>query len=84
LAGLSDYRPIFNLKCSPIGLVPKKTGSLRLITHLSYPKHFNVNDHIDETYTQVLYSSCDNVVSMIQKLGKNALLAKMDIKSAYL
>lgn len=71
------------MRCSPIGLVPKRTGGLRLITHLSYPKNFSVNDHIDETYTKVLYSSFDNVVTMTQKLGKNALLAKMDIKSAF-
>jgi hypothetical protein len=83
MAGPFDYRPISNLRCSPIGLVPKRTGGLRLITHLSYPKMFSVNDHIDETYTKVLYSSFDNVVTMIQKLGKNTLLAKMDIKSAF-
>ena len=35
MAGPFDYRPISNLRCSPIGLVPKRTGGLRLITHLS-------------------------------------------------
>ena len=83
MAGPFDNRPISNLRCVLIGLVSKKTGGLRLITHLLYPKRFSVNDHIDETYTKVLYSSFDNVVSMMQKLGKNALLAKMDIKSTF-
>lgn len=83
MAGPFDYRPISNLRCSPICLVPKNTGGLRLITHLSYPKSVSVNDHIDETYTKVLYSSFDNVVSMIRKLGRNALLTKIDIKSAF-
>ena len=33
MAGPFDNRPISNLRCVLIGLVPKKTGGLRLITH---------------------------------------------------
>ena len=83
MAGPFQFRPISNLRCSPIGLVPKKTSGLRLITHLSYPANYSVNDYIDETYTKVSYSSFDNAVQMVQKLGKNCFLAKMDIKSAF-
>jgi hypothetical protein len=36
IAGPFQNRPISNLRCSPIGVVPKKTGGWRLITHLSY------------------------------------------------
>lgn len=49
MAGPFDYRPIYNLRCSLVGLVPKTTG-LRLITNLSYPKIFSVNDHINDTH----------------------------------
>ena len=80
IAGPFQTRPISNLRCSPIGVVPKKTGGFRLITHLSYPKNFSVNDFIDEKYTSVKYSSFDNAVAMIQKLGKNAEIGKKDIK----
>ena len=83
IAGPFDYRPISNLRCSPIGLVPKKTGGLRLITHLSYPPLHSVNDFIDESFTSVKYSSFDNAIAIVQKLGKGAKLAKMDIKSAF-
>lgn len=83
IAGPFDYRPISNLKCSPIGLVPKKTSGWRLITHLSYPPSESVNDFINPEYCSVKYSSFDNAVSIVKKLGKNALIAKMDIKSAF-
>ena len=36
ITGPFNVRPISNLRCSPIGLVPTKTGGFRLITHLSY------------------------------------------------
>ena len=37
IAGPFQKRPISNFRCSPIDVVPKKTGGWRLITHLSYP-----------------------------------------------
>jgi len=83
IAGPFQTRPISNLRCSPIGVVPTKTGGFRLITHLSYPPNFSVNDFIDEKYTSVKYSSFDNAVAMIQKLGQNAEIGKKDIKSAF-
>ena len=68
-AGRNSYRPISNLRVSPIGLVPKKTGGIRLITNLSSPINGSVNDFIDTSYTSVQYSSFDRAVVMIQKLG---------------
>lgn len=83
IAGPFKFRPISNLRCSPIGLVPKKTSGWRLITHLSYPPSNSVNDFIDSKFTSVQYSSFDNAVSIVKKLGYNAIIAKMDIKSAF-
>jgi hypothetical protein len=71
-------RPIFNLRCSPIGIVPKKTGGFRLITHLSFPPNFSVNDYVDKKFTSVKYSSFDNAINMIKNLGVNALIGKKD------
>ena len=65
------FRPISNLRCSPIGLVPKKTSGWRLITHLSYPPGYSVNDFIDENLTAVQYSKFDNIISIIQTLGEH-------------
>lgn len=83
MAGPFLFKPVSNLRCSPIGLVPKKTGGYRLITHLSYPSGSSVNDGIDPAFASVKYSSFDNAVNMIKKLGKGALIGKMDIKSAF-
>ena len=76
MAGPFKNKPISNLRCSPIGVVPKMTGGFRLITHLSYPKENSVNDFIDERFTKVNYSSFDNIVHSVKRLGKDALCGK--------
>lgn len=83
IAGPFNEPPIANLKISPIGLVPKSDGGWRLITHLSYPTNNSINDGIPELASSVKYTSFDKVSDMIFSLGKNALLAKRDIKSAF-
>ena len=42
-----------------------------------------MNDGIDKELSSVSYVSVDNVVARILKLGRGALLAKMDIKQVY-
>jgi hypothetical protein len=83
IAGPFNVRPISNLRRSAIGLVLKKTGGFCLITYLSYPSDNSVNHFIDEKFTSVNYSSFDNVVSLVQKLGQGALIGKKDIKSSF-
>lgn len=82
-AGPFHTAPYKNLKISPLGLVPKSDGGWRLITHLSYPEGYSVNDGIDNESSSVNYTSFDSVVDMIFKLGNHAKLAKRDIKSAF-
>ena len=83
MAGPFPYKPISNLRCSLIGLVPKKTGGFRLITHLSYPAGSSVNNGIDDALASVRYSNFDNAVAIIKNLGQGALLGKLDVKSAF-
>ncbi|XP_060562301.1 uncharacterized protein LOC132721934 [Ruditapes philippinarum] len=83
MSGPDATRPISNLRCSPIGLVPKKSGGFRLITHMSHPASDSVNDYIDPMLTSVKYSDFDNAVKMIKRLGKGTLMEKMDLKSAF-
>ncbi|MCG8046806.1 MAG: hypothetical protein JAY66_14190 [Candidatus Thiodiazotropha taylori] len=84
VAGPFPERPIEMLRISPIGLVPKKTpGEFRLIHHLSYPHGFSVNDFIDPRLTSVQYTSFDEAVFMLQELGPNCKLCKMDLKNAF-
>lgn len=83
MLGPFNFKPIHNLRVSPIGLVPKPDNGWRLITHLSYPHKFGVNDFIDEELCKVKYTSFDSVIDMISSLGRSALLAKVDISQAF-
>ncbi len=83
IAGPFRNIPISNLQISPIGLVPKSTGGWRLITHLSYPKEAGINNFIDPEHCTVKYTSFDNVIEMLSKLGKRAEMGVMDIKNAF-
>jgi hypothetical protein len=75
IAGLFHFLPFPTLRISPISVIPKRSSSeYRLIHNLSFPEHGLVNDFIDK-------ECCS--VKMIHKLGKNAKLAKCDIKSAF-
>jgi hypothetical protein len=84
VAGPFNYLPLINLKVSPIGIVPKKTiGDFRLIHHLSYPEGSSVNDFIDPKLCSVKYTEFDEAIHMVQDLGQNCYLFKMDIKNAF-
>jgi hypothetical protein len=50
---------------------------------LSFPEHGSFNDFIDKELCIVKYSTIDDAIKMIHKLGKNTKLAKCDIKSAF-
>lgn len=76
--------PFANFRISPLGIIPKKEpNSFRMIHHLSYPFGSSLNDDIDAALCSVSYSSFDDALTKIRKLGHSALLAKADIKSAF-
>ena len=54
-----------------------------MIHYLSFPPNNSVNDFIEREHCSVQYSSIDDAVKMIHDLGRNALLAKYDIKSTF-
>ena len=87
IVGPFHNRPMSNLQCSPLGLVPKKQpGEFRLIHHLSFPSGASINDFIDEKLCRVKYTSFDEAVGMIADLckeGRPVFMAKLDIKSAF-
>jgi hypothetical protein len=56
---------------------------MRLIHHLSYPESASINDFIDPSFSSIHYSTVDDAAAMISNLGRGALLAKSDIKSAF-
>lgn len=84
VAGPFFQRPFHNFRVSPIGLVPKKSpGEFRLIHHLSYPDGASVNDFIDAKFCSVQYTSFDEAIFMLQDLGNNCQLFKLDIQNAF-
>ena len=80
IAGLFDTPPLPNLQCSGVRVIPKKTGGWQMIMHLSAPAESSINDGIDKDDFTLLYSTIDDAIQMVNKLGRNALLAKADIK----
>ncbi len=70
---------------SPLGLIPKKgkPGKWRLIVNLSAPEGSSVNDGIDRRLARVRYTSVDDVVERVLKLGVGAEIAKADVSKAY-
>ena len=83
LLGPFQERPLPNLKCSGVGVVPKKNGKWRMIHHLSAPLGLSVNDHIPKEPYSLQYSSVDDAVHLLCSLGKGARMAKVDLKSAF-
>lgn len=85
VAGPFDSPPIAQLQISSFGVIPKKgqPGKWRLIFDLSSPLGCSVNDGIDSEECSLQYIRIDDIVQMVARLGKGALMAKFDIESAY-
>ena len=75
--------PIPNLQCSPLGVVPKKDGTWRLIMDLSSPHGHSINDHIPKEDYTLRYATFDQALALVSFHGRNALMAKLDIKHAF-
>ena len=83
ILGPFSSRPIRNLKCSGLGAVPKKGWKWHMILHLSAPLGKSINDHISKEDFSLHYASIDDATHMLLALGKGALMAKVDLKSAF-
>ena len=51
--------------------------------HLSAPFVSSVNDHISKEDFTLKYSTVDNAVAILQRLGSSAAMAKIDVKHAF-
>lgn len=73
------------LQVNRFGVIPKghNTGKFRLITDLSFPPGQSVNDGIDPNICSLAYTTVEEVAACAASFGKGALLAKVDIESAY-
>ena len=79
--GRDDYP---HVQVSPFGVIPKsEQGKWRLILDLSSSQGQSVNDGISKELCSLSYISVDNVVAKVMGVGRGALMAKFDLKSAY-
>ena len=65
--------------------IPKKhqPGKWRLIVDLSAPEGKSVNDGISKPLCSLKYTTVREVAAHVHMLGKGALMANMDVKSAF-
>lgn len=72
------------VQTSKFGVIPKgSTGKWRLIVDMSSPEGDSVNDGIQESLGSLTYVGIEEAVNGIRAVGKGALMAKVDVKSAY-
>ena len=85
LVKLASHAQSLLIQTSPLGVIPKRlrANEWRLILDLSSPNNYSVNDGISTPACSIRYASLDDAVNLARTLGNGALLAKLDIKSAY-
>ena len=71
--------------CSPIGIILKQyqPGKYRLIVDLSALRGNSVNHLIPSELCSLEYATVDDAANLAARAGKGALMAKMDLHSAY-
>ena len=64
---------------------PKERRKLEtyIINHLSAPAGDSINDYIEPLDYSLQYATIDNAIAICYKLGKGALMAKVDLKNAF-
>ena len=72
-----------NLQCSPLGVVPKKDGTWRLIMDLSSPHGSSINDYISKEDLTLHYVTFDQAPSLVECHRKDSLMAKLNFKHAF-
>ena len=75
--------PLEPFHCSPLGAVPKKDGTFRIILDLSSPRGASINEGISRDDFSIKYSSFDDAVTLVRSLGSSAFMAKLDIRHAF-
>ena len=85
VARLYNKSQLPTVHISRFGVIPKshQHDKWRLIIDLSYPKGHSINDGIAKSLCSLTYVTVDDAIQKILELGRNSLLAKADIRSAF-
>jgi hypothetical protein len=90
IVGGTDQVTFLDAIVSPVRTIPKKectvpTGEFRQIHNLSKSdrKFYSVNECISKEEFSLRYSTFDDAVRVVQKLGPGCKLSKVDVKAAF-
>ena len=85
VAGPFATSSIPQAQVSRFGVIPKnhQPTKWRLIVDLSHPINGSVNGGIPKALCSLKYITIDSAIEHIKQIGQGALLAKIDIKSAF-
>ena len=85
LKGPFNRKSMKAVQLNRFGVREKKSqpGKWRLIVDLSHPDKQSVNDGISSELCSFTYAKVDDVVQKLAELGPGAMMAKIDVKSAY-
>jgi len=86
IKGTFTQPPFPNFFVSPLGVIPKKTPveyRYRMIHHLSFPYSLSVNDSIPREFCSVKYTTVDDTINIVKKLGKGCAMTKTDVRNAF-
>ena len=84
MAGLFTSPPLQHFRTSSIGVVPKKEpNKFCMITDLSSPRGLSINDFISDKEASVTCKNFDSAVNIVAKIGRGAVMAKLDVKGAF-
>ena len=87
IVGPCEHIP-FPIHYSPLLSRPKPDDTRRVIVNMSYPYGASLNDRISNTHYDSVdfvlkYPSVEDIVNMVQDLGNDVLLSKIDISRAF-
>ena len=72
------------MQINQIGAIPKgHSGKWRIITDLSHPPRFSVNDAIDPELCSMAYTTVEQVAHRAMQRGRGTLMVKVDTEAAY-
>jgi len=85
VAGPFRVPPFLNFHVSSFGVIPKngQPGKWRLIVDLSSPGGASVNDGINPDEFTLHCITVDQVIRLVSRFGKGALMTKFDVEAAY-
>ncbi len=81
ISGPFNRPPLDNMTVSPLGVVAKDNGKMRVIVHYSYPEGDSVNDAI--TSMECSLQSFEDAMQMMARKPPSTQMVKIDVKSAF-